>query len=309
MGLINRLALAICLCVTAANVDAYGRQQQDAANNPSPALEGAATAIYKTLGDVRLPLYIFQPVGNKPGDKRAAILFFFGGGWVAGKIKQFQPQAQHFASRGMVAVVVDYRVRSRHHTTPFESIADGKSAIRWVRAHAKELGVDPLRIAAAGGSAGGHVAASSATLKEFDESEEDRRITSVPNALVLFNPVVDTTASGYGAQTLGARAEEASPLHHITRDTPPTIIFHGTADKTVPFSNATAFCAEMKKSGNVCQLVPFEGKGHGFFNVNKPDDQSQRETLQRADAFLVSLGFMQALPKNDQPQRSAEHRK
>ena len=308
MRLMKRFALVIYLCMAALNCHAFG-QKQDSANKPPSTLEGATTAIYKTIGDVRLPLYIFQLTGNKPENNRPAILFFFGGGWVNGNIKQFQPHAQHFASRGMVAVLVDYRVKSRHGTTPFEAIADGKSAIRWVRAHAKELGVDPNRIAAAGGSAGGHVTASAATLTGFDESGEDRRISSIPNALVLFNPVVDTTASGYGAQAFGTRAEEASPLHHITRGTPPTIIFHGTADKVVPFSNATAFCVKMKKAGNVCQLVPFEGKGHGFFNVNKQDDQSQLDTLQQADAFLVSLGYLVAQPTTEQRKSAANQEK
>jgi acetyl esterase/lipase len=106
-------------------------------------------------------------------------------------VKQFEPHAKHFAKLGVVAICADYRVKTRHNTTPFDAIADGKAAIAYVRKHAKELGIDSKRIVAAGGSAGGHVAAAAAILPP-----EDHRIA----ALVLFNPVVDTTAAGYGAE-------------------------------------------------------------------------------------------------------------
>lgn len=141
-----------------------------------------------------LSLQIYRPAGWKAGQKRTAIVFFFGGGWTGGTVKQFEPQAKHFAGKGVVAICADYRVKTRHNTTPFEAIADGKAAIGYVRAHARELGIDGRRIVAAGGSAGGHVAASAALL-----APEDHRIA----ALVLFNPVVDTTSAGYGAEKVG----------------------------------------------------------------------------------------------------------
>ena len=60
-------------------------------------------------------------------------MFFFGGAWAQGMVTQFTPQARHFAERGMVAIVADYRVFRRHGTTAFEAMADARSAIRWVR--------------------------------------------------------------------------------------------------------------------------------------------------------------------------------
>ena len=284
------LLLISFMCIAASS--RATSQNQITASRSAPALADATPVVYKVVNDVSLRLYIYQPGEKKSKGDRAAIVFFFGGGWVAGRIEQFQAQAMHLAGRGMVAILADYRVKSRHGTTPFEAIADGKSAIRWVRAHAKELRVNTKRIAAAGGSAGGHVAASAATLKGFDTNDEDQRISSIPDALVLFNPVVDTTASGYGANTLGTLAEEASPLHHLTKGVPPTIIFHGTADKTVPFGNVAAFCERMKKLNNRCELIPYEGKGHGFFNASAVDRESYLDTLQKADQFLVSLGYL-----------------
>ncbi len=108
------------------------------------------------LGDTSLKLDVFEPAGLKPTDHRPAIVFFFGGGWSGGDAKQFYQQAKAMTEQGMVVFSADYRVKSRNKTTPFECVKDGKSAIRWVREHAAELGIDPDRIVAAGGSAGGH---------------------------------------------------------------------------------------------------------------------------------------------------------
>jgi len=193
----------------------------------------------------------------------------------------------------MVAIAAEYRIRSKHGTTPFECVADGKSAIRYVRAHAKELGVDPSKIIASGGSAGGHVAACTAIIRDFDEEAEDKAISSKPNVLVLFNPVIDTTERGYGAEKLKGQTETLSPVHHVLSGLPPTIIFHGTADTTVPFENVERFCRKMHEVGNRCELVPFEGMKHGFFNYTREEDHaSYNITIQHAEQFLRSLGYI-----------------
>lgn len=250
----------------------------------------ASEIVYKTTPQGELRLHVFQ---CGPGTHRPAIVFFFGGGWVSGNPQQFFPHCRHLAAQGMVAVSAEYRVRSRHGTTPFECVADGKSAIRYVRAHAAELGVDPDRIAAGGGSAGGHVAACTATIAGHDEPSEDLAISSRPNALVLFNPVADTTKLGYGANRFGDDPTVLSPVHHVTGGLPPTIIFHGTADTTVPFENVERFCREMHEAGNECTLVPFEGKKHGFFNYGRDEDnRSYNETVARMDEFLRRHGYL-----------------
>lgn len=195
--------------------------------------------LYKTIEDIDLSLKIYKADDWKESDKRAAIIFFFGGGWVNGTIDHFKPQSKYLASLGMVAITADYRVKDRHGTSPFQCVEDGKSAVAWVRCHSEELGIDPERIAVGGGSAGGHVAASTVLLpdEEFIEDKVVNEISSIPSAMVLFNPVLDTTESGYSAKKVGGRPEELSPLHHIREDIPPTIIFHGTDDMTVPFNN------------------------------------------------------------------------
>lgn len=221
---------------------------------------------YKTIDGVELKLHCFEPAEFKSTDRRAAIVFFFGGGWTNGDPKQFYQQANRMTEQGMVAFSADYRVKSRHKTTPLECVKDGKSAIQWVRMHAAELGVDPNRIVAAGGSAGGHVAACTGIIEGLEEGANDK-VSSIPNAMILFNPVLDTTGKGYGEKSFKPEDQtRLSPNHHIRKGIVPTIVFHGTGDKTVPFENAERFARLMQEAGNKCVLVPFEGKGHGFFN-------------------------------------------
>jgi len=202
----------------------------------------------------------------------------------------------------MVAITADYRVWTRQHVKPVQCVADARSAIRWVRTNAAKLGVDPNRIAAGGGSAGGHLAACTAFITEFDEPTEDKTVSATPHALVLFNPdLVLAPMEGYNVGDIGKRAtekhygtkpENISPAHHIYKGAPPTIIFHGKADTTVPYMTTEAFAAEMIKAGNRCELVGFDGESHGFFNR----EPFLTQTLKAVDQFLVTLGWLKSLP-------------
>ena len=195
----------------------------------------------------------------------------------------------------MLAVGAEYRIFERHGTSALECVADGKSAVRWLRAHATELNIDPHRIAAGGGSAGGHVAACTATITGFDEPGEDYRVSCRPDALVLFNPAVDTTVLGFAANRMAGRAQEISPVHHVIPGLPPTIIFHGTEDKTVPFENVERFTRLMTAAGNRCDLMPFPGQEHGFYHYcEAPGSEAYHATIAATDRFLTDLGFLPA---------------
>jgi len=271
-----------------------------------PVFSGAEVVTYKTVGETKLALNIFNPEGHKASDTRPAIVFFFGGGWTSGSPGQFEKQCRYLASRGMVAITADYRVGSRHQAKAAQCVADAKSAIRYVRAHAAELGVDPKRIAAGGGSAGGHIAGCTGTLPGLDEASEDKSVSSVPDAMVLFNPALTLAPvdgndfGGFGARVpaerLGAEPAALSPTHNVKAGAPPTIIFHGKADTTVPFATVEVFAAAMKKAGNRCEVAGFEGQQHGFFNFGRGDNAMFLATLTQADKFLASLGWLSGEP-------------
>ncbi len=270
-----------------------------------PKFDGAQAETYKTIGDVKLQLHIFEPKGG-PKTNRPAIVFFFGGGWTNGSPAQFEQQCRYLAGRGMVAITADYRVGSRHKVNPTACVADAKSALRWVRQNAARLGIDPKRIAAGGGSAGGHLAAAIATVPGFEEPGEDLKISAMPDALVLFNPALVLAPfegfemkgfeSRVGAERMGTDPKNISPAHHVKRGTPPTIIFHGKADTTVPYSTVEAFAQAMQKAGNRCEVAGYEGQVHGFFNYGRKPGRYE-ETVAAMDKFLVSLGWLAASKK------------
>ena len=274
-----------------------------------PVFSGVQVVTYKTVGETKLALNIFNPEGHKASDSRPAIVFFFGGGWTSGSPRQFEQQCRYLASRGMVAITADYRVASRHHVKAAQCVADAKSAIRYVRAHAAELGIDPKRIAAGGGSAGGHIAGCTGTVPGLDEAGEDKSVSSVPDAMVLFNPALTlgpvdgNDFGGFGARVpaerLGAEPIAISPTHNVKAGAPPTIVFHGKADTTVPFATVEVFAAAMKKAGNRCEVAGFEGQQHGFFNFGRGDNAMFLETLKQADKFLASLGWISGAPTAD----------
>ncbi|MDA0767067.1 MAG: alpha/beta hydrolase [Verrucomicrobia bacterium] len=247
---------------------------------------------YKTVGDVTLRLHVFNPENHKATDKTPAIVFFFGGGWVGGSPSQFYPHCKHLAEKGMVAISAEYRVKGAHGTSPIECVKDGNSAIRWVRQHAAELGVDPDKIAAGGGSAGGHVAAATAHTPDYEEKGEDLAISSRPNALVLFNPVLDNGPGDWGHATVKDYWKEFSPAHNVQEGAPPAIVFLGTKDPLIPVATLQRYEAAMKKAGSRCDLHLYEGQSHGFFNQSKSKGLYYEKTVTEMDAFLKSLAFL-----------------
>lgn len=274
-------------------------------------LPGASEVkVYKKTEQAQLTLQIFAPEGHCASDRRPAAVFFFGGGWVSGNVSQFAPHCRYLASRGMVGIVADYRVRSRHQTTPFECVEDGKSAVRWIREHARELGIDPNRIAAGGGSAGGHVAAATGTLKGLDNEGENQDVSSVPNALLLFNPVYDNGPDGYGYDRVKDRYEEISPIHNIEAQTPPSIVFLGTEDNLIPVATAQLFQSKSHEAGVESRLYLYEGEPHGFFNSPEFRKNANagiyENTLYEMDRFLVDQGFLSEAPTAPAPSYSFE---
>ena len=216
----------------------------------------AEKILYKKTPQEDLYLYLLRPM-HITNNALPAIVYFTGGGWVNGDVYGQIPNPAWFRDHGIIGIEADYRVKSRHGTTPIECIQDAKSAIRFVREHAKELGIDPNRIIAAGGSAGGHLAACT-FLDGGDAPGEDLHISSKPNALVMHNPVL---GEGFGKDFFDAHPE-FSPILHIKKGWPPTILSNGTKDQTTPFEVAEKFTRLMKEAGSTCELIPVKDADH-----------------------------------------------
>ncbi len=253
----------------------------------------AATAhVYKVVDGRELKLYVVSPPAGK--GPFPAIVFYHGGGWVGGKPTQFTQHSEHFASRGMVAIQVEYRLLDKGGTAPpLVCIQDAKSAMRWVRSHAKNLNIDPKRVASGGGSAGGHLAAFVGMMNGLDDPADDRSVSARSNAMVLFNPVFDNGPDGWGYKLTGGRYKEFSPFHNVTASAPPAIVFVGSEDKLLPTATVNAFCAAMQKVNVRCEARIYEGQGHGFFNYKAGGaNEYYQKTLTATDDFLVSLGWI-----------------
>jgi acetyl esterase len=250
--------------------------------------------VYKKVDTLSLTLDIYYPPSMDESKKYPAMIYFFGGGWVGGSTAQFEPHAKYFSERGLICVLADYRVKNKHKTPPFESLKDAKSAIRYIRKNAEKLNIDPNQIIASGGSAGGHLAAATAIIEKYDEPSEDLSISSIPQALVLFNPVIDNGPGGYGYERVNDQYKDFSPLHNIQKGAPPTILFLGTEDPLIPVETVQYYQTVMEKVGSRCDIHLYEGQKHGFFNLK--NIEYYNKTVFEADKFLSSLGYISGPP-------------
>jgi len=244
--------------------------------------------LYKSTDQADLNLFVYKPVDFDKSQTYSCIVFFHGGGWNSGDYKQFERQSIYFASRGMVAFSVEYRIRNKHGTSPIEAMEDAKSAIRYIRSNAKLFSVNPNLIAAAGGSAGGHLAAVAGNIDLFENPNEDLSVSSKPNLLILYNPVLH-----FGRKWQWIKnPSDASPYENLKKGAPPTIILTGTEDKIVPVELVKNYKKRMESIGSRCDLILYEGAEHAFFN--KGDDFV--DTVLQTDIFLKSNWYLSGPP-------------
>lgn len=262
------------------------------------------TMTYKTIGDKELKIHVHFPPGWKAGDMRPAIVFFFGGGWRGGSVGQFEKQAEYLATRGMVAARADYRVKSRDGVTPDECVEDARSAVRWIRQNAKQLGIDPKKLIASGGSAGGHLAACTMIRDSVEADDDDVSVSTIPQAMVLFNPVLDFNHEQLISRINGDKqlARKISPTLHLDKSTPPALILFGTGDRLK--AHGDAYWKKAETLGVRADKYLAEGQGHGFFNRSP----WMERTLIAVDEFLTSLGFLTGEPTLQAPRTSTAER-
>ena len=250
--------------------------------------------LYKQVDTLKLFLEVYHPDQIEADSTYPAMVFFYGGGWKGGKRTQFLEYAKYFSKRGMVCFLADYRTKRSSRTTPFESLKDAKSAVRFIRKNAQQFHIDTTQIIAAGGSAGGHLAAGTALIEGYNDENDDLSVSCIPNALVLYNPVVDNGPGGYGYERIGDSYKEFSPLHNIKKGAPPTIFFLGTNDQLIPVVTAEYYKMVMDKVESRCDLKIYEGAKHGFFNYKK--FKFYKRVVTETDEFFVSLGYLNAEP-------------
>jgi len=267
-------------------------------SNIKPLRDPDKGMVFKKTPQGDLKVYCFFPKDWKADDKRPGIVFWFGGGFVGSAPSQFYAKAEYLASRGLVCICAEYRVKNTHGTGIDKCAEDARSAMRWVKQHAAELGIDPGRVIASGGSAGGTLSLLVALGTAPDAADDDTKISPKPCALVLFNP-----AQGEAVMSrIGGEGEEhervvrqIAPLNEPQMGLPPAIFFFGTADQLLIPSRA--FCEKSIALGNRCELWSAEGMPHGFFNLQPWHDA----TLRKADEFLTALGYLKGEPQIKAP--------
>ena len=251
--------------------------------------------IYKTIDTFKLKIDIFYASQTLERENNTAIVFFHGGGWAYGTPDEFFTTCERYARMGIVTFSVEYRLSIDNGVTPSKSISpiecvmDAKSAIRWVRKNAGIFHIDGNKIVAAGQSAGGHLALSTAMIDEYNEKSDDLNISCSPNAILLFSACVNTV-EGWCDRLLADRRNKIwsiSPAHNIKGGLPPMIEFHGTDDEQVPKWTVQFFESDMKKAGNYFEQHMYEGRKHYLGDGNpKYSRYYDDDILKIADDFL-----------------------
>ncbi|HWA26894.1 MAG TPA: alpha/beta hydrolase [Lacunisphaera sp.] len=266
-----------------------------------PAQPPMDTRIYKRVAGQELQVDVFQPDGP-PKAGRPAIAFFHGGGWVFGRPSEFHEACRRYARLGFVTFAFQYRLSIKPdgtyphpEITLVESVKDARSAIRWLRASAMSLGIDPRRIVVAGQSAGGQLAWSTALCDGINETGDDPAISPRPDALLLYSSNYNTMEV-WADLIMGQRRTEiwsVSPYHNLKPGLPPALAFHGRKDAMVPYFSVQLFATKTHELGNPFELITLEGRDHYLGEGNeKYARYFNEDILEQTDAFLRQIGFM-----------------
>ncbi|MDR6550583.1 alpha/beta hydrolase [Paenibacillus qinlingensis] len=235
-------------------------------------------------------LDLFLPDGIKNG---AAILFIHGGGWAKGDKQQFRDVAAWFAERGFVCASMKYRLSTEK---PYPAaLEDARLAMQYMRVHADELGFSPTKIASAGSSAGGYLAAMLALIQPDDELGRTAELVMTDtraNAVALYCPVTtlhvdkEFVLKFMAVPELEApeRYREGSPIDRISGGEPSFLILNGDEDNTTPLAEVRAFAEKLLEAGSRAEVIALPGVKHGFSYGITSD--AQQRSIQSILAFL-----------------------
>lgn len=252
--------------------------------------------IYGHKAGMALTYDVIKPTKNANG---AGVLFMVSGGWVSmwappeGIVRPDSPGKNLFekiVDRGYTLILV------RHGSSPYfkvpDAVSDVKLAIRHIRLHAKDYGIDPNRIGVCGGSAGGHLSLVLGTMGDDGDSAgktaEEKTSSRVQAVACYFPPTDireyvnhDTLSKQFPAIVFpDDQADDVSPLLAVTKDDAPTLLIHGDKDELVPISHSERFLDAMKKVDATCELMVMPGAAHGF-----PGEQGQKAETALLDWF------------------------
>ena len=208
-----------------------------------------------------------------------AIVCIHGGGFRAGTRDGYDKTCLMLAEHGYVAVTITYRLAPAHQFPA--AVLDCKAAVRWLRANAAKYRIDPARIGAMGGSAGGHLAqflGVTAGVKEFEGEGNLEQSSAVSCVVNYYGPEDFTKSYGksvdaaevlplfFGGNLDTKRREHivGSPLYWVTPDAAATLLIHGTKDDHVDYEQATLMLDRLKAAMVECDLLTLDGAGHGF---------------------------------------------
>lgn len=255
--------------------------------HPGAAARGGApdaTQVYRQDASRSYALDIYYPVQPRAGTISPALLFFHGGGWAAGNKRQFAAQAAELTrTANLVVVSAEYPL----NRDPVQASRAAQAAACWLHQRAGQLGIDPARIALAGASSGGQMAAAAVLLPDDTTPECAGTAGRKAAALVLFNPVLDLQSR---SRRFGLDLRSVSPMELVDQRLPPTLILQGTADRVAPVRGARRFVEKAERAGaGPVKLVEYADRQHGFFNKGANGDL--QSTLHEVVQFLRGLGW------------------
>lgn len=283
--LLAAFGLALFAAPAYAQDDFCHKLTDPALTGPSPDnIPGTEPFVYKRTVKRDLRLHVLRPAGKASG---AAVVAYSIGGWMMGRVDGFLANGQQLAEHGVTVIMPDIRNNCRDGVTMIDEVADANAAMRWVFTHAAELGIDPKRIAAAGGSAGGHIALSTAMFPEIGAGGGDGT-PSHPSMLLLFFPCVDPTSpvEAISATAIAEYGAELSPLLHEKGGLPPMLVLQGTDDPL--YAEVNTFCNKATSVGDSCEYHEYKGAKHGFLRPGQPSYETGMADLLE---FLTRKGY------------------
>jgi acetyl esterase len=269
-------------------------EERPNAEAPGKTPLGKSYTYKQSVGKPREMEIYFPPNHDPAKSKVPGLILFHGGAWVGGTLSQFRIACAYFASRGLVCATAEYRMLGREDTKlpKGESgkrvcVTDAKSAIRWFKQHAVELGIDPQRIITGGGSAGGHISALATMNPGLNDPADPKDIDTRVVAYLWFNPAFSPGDD---------KDPEIDILHHLKANLPPAIVFFGNQDGWKKgWDTAQAKWKALDTKSIDLQIAP--GQSHSFFNK----EPWRTITLIEADKFLVKQGLLTGEPTLKMP--------